>query len=385
MSDTRTVRPRRHRLRPGRRKGRRAGGLLRQARRGRREIRDRGRRLRPHRHAAVEDAARDRALPDRLSAARAVRHDARHRSPGQPAPADGPPADGHRRTGRSDSRNLERHHVTVDPRRGRLRDAHTKSSSATRPAPRCAGSSARRGPHRHRQLAAAAGRRAVRRSRTSTTPTRSSISTASPTRSRSSAAASSAASTPASSPRSARRSRSSKGATRSWAFSTARCPKGCASASSAKAIRSVSATPSARSSAFPAAPSASGSRAAAELQRRQGPVFAGRAGNTRGLGLDRAGVTMDAKGRILVNEHFQTSRRTCLRRRRRHRLPGAGVGLDGAGARRDVPRLRSRVQDQGVGPHAVRRLHDPRDLDDRRDRGSAEARGHPLRGRPRAP
>lgn len=34
---------------------------------------------------------------------------------------------------------------------------------------------------------------------------------------------------------------------------------------------------------------------------------AGRVGNTRGLGLDRAGVTMDAKGRILVNEHFQTS------------------------------------------------------------------------------
>jgi NAD(P) transhydrogenase len=34
---------------------------------------------------------------------------------------------------------------------------------------------------------------------------------------------------------------------------------------------------------------------------------AGRAGNTRGLGLERAGVTMDAKGRILVNESFQTS------------------------------------------------------------------------------
>jgi NAD(P) transhydrogenase len=34
---------------------------------------------------------------------------------------------------------------------------------------------------------------------------------------------------------------------------------------------------------------------------------AGRAGNTRGLGLDRAGVTLDAKGRILVNEHFQTA------------------------------------------------------------------------------
>ena len=34
---------------------------------------------------------------------------------------------------------------------------------------------------------------------------------------------------------------------------------------------------------------------------------AGRAGNTRGLGLERAGVALDAKGRILVNEHFQTS------------------------------------------------------------------------------
>ena len=34
---------------------------------------------------------------------------------------------------------------------------------------------------------------------------------------------------------------------------------------------------------------------------------AGRTGNTRGLGLDRAGVTLDAKGRILVNEHFETS------------------------------------------------------------------------------
>jgi NAD(P) transhydrogenase len=34
---------------------------------------------------------------------------------------------------------------------------------------------------------------------------------------------------------------------------------------------------------------------------------AARAGNTRGLGLECAGVTMDAKGRILVNEHFQTS------------------------------------------------------------------------------
>jgi NAD(P) transhydrogenase len=34
---------------------------------------------------------------------------------------------------------------------------------------------------------------------------------------------------------------------------------------------------------------------------------AGRTGNTRGLGLEGAGVSVDAKGRILVNEHFQTS------------------------------------------------------------------------------
>ena len=34
---------------------------------------------------------------------------------------------------------------------------------------------------------------------------------------------------------------------------------------------------------------------------------AGRAGNTRGLGLERAGIRADARGRILVDEHFQTS------------------------------------------------------------------------------
>jgi NAD(P) transhydrogenase len=34
---------------------------------------------------------------------------------------------------------------------------------------------------------------------------------------------------------------------------------------------------------------------------------AGRAGNTKGLGLDKAGLTLDARGRIGVNEHFQTA------------------------------------------------------------------------------
>jgi NAD(P) transhydrogenase len=48
-------------------------------------------------------------------------------------------------------------------------------------------------------------------------------------------------------------------------------------------------------------------KSGAELRVDKVLYSAGRAGNTRGLGLDRAGVTMDAKGRILVNEHFQTS------------------------------------------------------------------------------
>jgi NAD(P) transhydrogenase len=34
---------------------------------------------------------------------------------------------------------------------------------------------------------------------------------------------------------------------------------------------------------------------------------AGRAGNTKGLALDKAGLTLDARGRLAVNEHFQTA------------------------------------------------------------------------------
>jgi NAD(P) transhydrogenase len=50
-----------------------------------------------------------------------------------------------------------------------------------------------------------------------------------------------------------------------------------------------------------------GLKSGAELRVDKVLYSAGRAGNTRGLGLDRAGVAMDEKGRILVNEHFQTS------------------------------------------------------------------------------
>lgn len=45
----------------------------------------------------------------------------------------------------------------------------------------------------------------------------------------------------------------------------------------------------------------------AELRVDKILYSAGRAGNTAGLGLDRAGVRMDPKGRILVDEHFRTA------------------------------------------------------------------------------
>jgi len=48
-------------------------------------------------------------------------------------------------------------------------------------------------------------------------------------------------------------------------------------------------------------------KSGAELRVDKVLYSAGRAGNTQGLELERAGVAMDAKGRILVNEHFQTS------------------------------------------------------------------------------
>jgi len=48
-------------------------------------------------------------------------------------------------------------------------------------------------------------------------------------------------------------------------------------------------------------------KSGAELRVDKVLYSGGRAGNTHGLGLDRAGVAMDDKGRILVNEHLQTS------------------------------------------------------------------------------
>ena len=69
---------------PAGEKGRGAGGVLRQARRDRRARARAGRRRRAHRHAAVEDAARDGALPLGLPAARALRPQRRARTGSSP-------------------------------------------------------------------------------------------------------------------------------------------------------------------------------------------------------------------------------------------------------------------------------------------------------------
>ena len=60
------------------------------SRRSRRAARRARRRLRPHRDAALQDPARDRALPDRVPAARALRHDAPPGPPEEPPAADRP-------------------------------------------------------------------------------------------------------------------------------------------------------------------------------------------------------------------------------------------------------------------------------------------------------
>jgi NAD(P) transhydrogenase len=72
-------------------------------------------------------------------------------------------------------------------------------------------------------------------------------------------------------------------------------------------------------------------KSGAELRVDKVLYSAGRAGNTAGLGLDRAGVQMDAKGRILVDKTFQTS----------------GPGIYAAGDVIGNPGLASVSMDQG--------------------------------------
>src|ERR1044071_6748663 len=72
-----------------------------------------------------------------------------------------------------------------------------------------------------------------------------------------------------------------------------------------------------------------------------------------------------------------------LRRRRRDRLPRAGVDLNGASPRRDGPRVRSQVQNARLAGAAVRDLHDPRGVDGGDERRTLRGGEPPVRSRPR--
>ena len=84
--ERRQLRPDRDRLRPGRREGRGAGGLLRQARRPRRAGAAPGRGRRQHRDGAEQDAARDGALLLGAAPARALRHRLQHQAASSRSP-----------------------------------------------------------------------------------------------------------------------------------------------------------------------------------------------------------------------------------------------------------------------------------------------------------
>ena len=86
---------------------------------------------------------------------------------------------------------------------------------------------------------------------------------------------------------------------------------------------------------------------------------AGRVANTDGLGLEAAGVELDVRGRIIVDENFRTSAPGDLRRRRRPRAD-PGVDRDGTRAGRRLPCVR----------HSVRR------------NGRSELRSRPIYGMP---
>ena len=79
-------------------------------------------------------------------------------------------------------------------------------------------------------------------------------------------------------------------------------------------------------------------------------VAAGRVANVQTLAIDRAGLTVNKRGLLAVNEHYQTSVPPHLRGRRRHRLSRPGLDLDGAGARGDGARLRPAKYKTQVAP-----------------------------------
>ena len=120
-------------------------------------------------------------------------------------------------------------------------------------------------------------------------------------------------------------------------------------------------------------------------------VASGRVGATADLDLDTAGLTADDRGRLKVQPTLPDRRAPHLRRRRRHRLPGAGLHLGRAGPARGLPCLR-RPGGQRTGLLPARHLRRPGDQHRRQDRaavaqgrrGLRNRRGAPARNGPRA-
>ena len=87
---------------------------------------------------------------------------------------------------------------------------------------------------------------------------------------------------------------------------------------------------------------------------------AGREGCSKSLNLEAVGIETDSRDRIGVNEHYQTSIREHLCRRRRDRFPKLGINVDGAGPVSRPSRLWRRKRGACVST-ALWGLHDPRD------------------------
>ena len=111
---------------------------------------------------------------------------------------------------------------------------------------------------------------------------------------------------------------------------------------------------------------------------------AGRTANTEGLGLQQAGVRLNAHGRIVVDRYHRTTAPGDLRSRRRGHTR-AGLPRHAARTRSSRPRLRTVLRRGDRPKHQQRRLRPTRSRQRRGDRTTAPGHRHPLRRGPLRP
>ena len=104
----------------------------------------------------------------------------------------------------------------------------------------------------------------------------------------------------------------------------------------------------------------------------------GRQGNVDDLNLAAAGLEADKRGRIAVDEHYQTKVEHIYRRGRRGGLSLAGLGLNGAGAHCRGARLRRSCGQLESQLLSIRDLYDPGDQLHRQDRGATTGEDVPY-------